>query len=180
MTVTERLHDWSTRIYGPSPVNTPFTWIGDERLAIGSLPTARTLPVLSAEGITHVINCRSHEQVWLSRDLAIERQIFGRDRVASAPMYDFGRPQPPRLWAPAARFGAEALDSPDARLFVHCHQGRRRSVLMAYAILRLRGHGPVDAADMITRHRAEAVLVDAYADSVERWLATEGHQPPNL
>jgi protein-tyrosine phosphatase len=170
--MTGRLHAWSTRLYGPDPDLTPFSWIGGERLAIGNMPTGRTLPILRAEGITHVVNCRATAQVWISRDLAVERRIFGADRVAFAPMYDFGWAQPPRRWARAALFGAKALDDPDARLFVHCHQGRRRSVLVAYAILRLRGFAPADAETLITAHRSDAVIVEAYTASVERWLAT--------
>jgi protein-tyrosine phosphatase len=88
-------------------------------------------------------------------------------------MWDHGRPQPPALWAAAAVFAAQALAAtPDARVLIHCHQGRRRSAMVAYAVLRLRGHAEERASDLITRHRVEAVLVPAYVDSVERWLAT--------
>jgi protein-tyrosine phosphatase len=88
-------------------------------------------------------------------------------------MWDHGRPQPPALWAAAAVFAAQALAAiPDARVLIHCHQGRRRSAMVAYAVLRLRGHATERATDLITRHRVEAVLVPAYVDSVERWLAT--------
>ena len=45
--------------------------------------------------------------------------------------------------APAAEFGARALEEdPAAGVLVHCQQGRRRSAMVAYAILRLRGHDP--------------------------------------
>ena len=58
-------------------------------------------------------------------------------------MWDNGRPQPSRLWAPAARFAAGRLDEdPDAAVLIHCQQGRRRSAMVAYAVLRLRGHDP--------------------------------------
>jgi protein-tyrosine phosphatase len=174
-----RWHALSTRLYGPDPDIDPFSWIGDERLAIGNMPTGVTLPDLIAHGITHVVNARATVQTWFSRDLAAEREIFGRDRVAVAPMYDFGWKQPPRRWARAAQFGAAALDDPDARLFIHCHQGRRRSVLVAYAVLRLRGHAPAEAKTLITEHRSAAMIVEAYTDSVERWLATlDQSEPP--
>jgi hypothetical protein len=44
-------------------------------------------------------------------------------------------------------------------------------VMVAYAVLRLRGHTGPDAAAMILRHRREAELVEAYRISVEEWLA---------
>lgn len=165
-------HRHSTRFYGPSRRTTWLSWIGDEHIAVGSLPTGITLPRLRDAGVTHVINCRSTTQTWLSQDLAAERALFGPTRVVHAPMWDFGQPQPPRLWSAAARYAVGVLaEEPDAGLLIHCQQGRRRSILLAYAVLRLRGHDPEQAAALITTHRTEARLVAAYARSVERWLA---------
>lgn len=61
-------------------------------------------------------------------------------------------------------------------VLIHCQQGRRRSILLAYAVLRLRGHPPDRATGLIALHRSEAQLVDAYLASVERWL-TAGADP---
>jgi hypothetical protein len=44
--------------------------------------------------------------------------------------------------------------------------------MVAYAVLRLRGHDRARAAALVLHYRAEAVLVPAYVRSVERWLAT--------
>lgn len=171
----QRCHRLSTWIYGPSRRTTWLSWIGDQRLAVGNLPTAVTLPRLPESGITHIVNCRSTAQTWLSQDLAAERALLGPSRVVHAPMWDFGQPQPPHLWSAAARFAAQILvDDPDAGVFVHCQQGRRRSILLAYAVLRLRGLSPDEAIELISSHRAEARLVDAYTASVERWLAAGG------
>jgi protein-tyrosine phosphatase len=159
------------RVYGPGTRTTPWTWIGDERIAIGSLPTPASLPQLANEqGITHVVNCRALAQIRFSGDMDMQRAMFGADRVAHAPMWDHGRPQSPDSWAAAAEFAAEALEDPDAKVLIHCQRGRRRSVLVAYATLRLRGHGPEDAARLILLHRKEAHLVPAYRSSVEKWL----------
>jgi protein tyrosine phosphatase (PTP) superfamily phosphohydrolase (DUF442 family) len=147
-------------------------WIGDERLAIGRLPTADTFARLSAEGVSHVVNCRARPQTWLSRDLAAERALFGRACVAHAPMWDFGQSQHPRRWSGAVHFAVRALDEDvGARVLVHCQKGRRRSVLVAYAVLRLRGYPAREASDLIVGHRLEAVLVPVYLADVERWLA---------
>jgi protein-tyrosine phosphatase len=111
-------------------------------------------------------------QTRLSGELVLERALLGADRVGCAPMRDHGRPQSPQLWASAALFAADALAAtPDARVLIHCQQGRRRSVMVAYAVLRLRGHEPAAAKGLIARHRVEAVLVPAYLESVERWIA---------
>lgn len=169
------LHRLSTRYYGPSPTTTWLSWIGDERLAVGNLPTPATLARLPEHGVTHVVNCRAGLQTLFSQDLAMERAIFGRSRVFAAPMWDSGRAQHPALWSAAAQWAATALDDdPQARVFVHCQQGRRRSVLVAYAVLRLRGHRGEDAIDLLRNHRREAVIVPAYRGSVERWLSGRG------
>jgi protein-tyrosine phosphatase len=166
-------HRYSTRLYRPSPRNTPLSWIGDQRIAVGSMPTGVTLPTLAQNGITHIVNCRSTVQTWISQDLAVERALLGRSRVVHAPMVDFGYRQPPRLWSAAALFAAQALaDDPGARVLIHCHQGRSRSVMLTYAVLRLRGHRPDQATALISQHRVEARIVDAYLTSVEQWLAT--------
>jgi protein-tyrosine phosphatase len=139
---------------------------------VGNVPTAASLALLAAEGVTHVVNCRARVQTWISQDLAVERAVFGRAQVMHAPMWDSGRHQPPALWSAAARFAAATLDEhPDAGVLIHCQHGRRRSVLLAYAVLRLRGHGPDAAIDLIVSHRREAEIVPAYQASVERWLA---------
>jgi protein-tyrosine phosphatase len=165
-------HGYSTRHYGPDPRYTWLSWIGDQRIAVGSVPTAATLPRLLDQGVTHIVNCRSIPQTWVSQDLAVERALLGPARVAHAPMWDSGRPQPPRLWSAAAHFAARALtDDLTARVLVHCQQGRRRSVLLAYAVLRLRGLSPREATALLTQHRVEAEIVDTYTASVERWLA---------
>lgn len=166
------------RVYGPGTRVTPWTWIGDERIAIGSLPTPVSLPQLANEqGITHVVNCRASAQTRFSGDMDMQRAMFGIDRVVHAPMWDHGRPQSPDAWAAAAEFAAEALSDPNARVLIHCQRGRRRSVLVAYATLRLRGHSPEDAARLILTHRKEAHLVPAYRASVEEWLAGRGAGP---
>ncbi|GAA1004497.1 hypothetical protein Aple_071750 [Acrocarpospora pleiomorpha] len=165
-----RYHCYSTRLYGPH--TTWLSWIGDQRLAVGSVPTAVTLHRLPEHGITHLINCRSTFQTWISQDLAVERAMFGPSHVVHAPMWDFGRPQSPIRWSAAAHFAVDVLtNDPAAGILIHCHEGRRRSIMLAYAVLRLRGHTSERAATLISQHREEAQLVDAYTASVEAWLA---------
>ena len=91
----QQCHRYSTRLYGPNPRNTSLSWIGDQRLAVSCLPTAATLPTLTDNGITHIVNCRSVAQTWISQDLAVERALLGASRVVHAPMWDSGFPSRP-------------------------------------------------------------------------------------
>jgi protein-tyrosine phosphatase len=171
----------SVRIRRPRPRKVPrpgaagpvLSWIGNERIAISGVPSARTVARLAEQGVTHVVNCRPLVQVRWSGDLAAERAAFGPGRVAHAPMQDHGLRQRPALWAPAACFAARVLDDqPQAGVLIHCTAGRRRSAMLAYAVLRLRGHDRTRAAALVLTYRTQAVLVRAYVRSVERWLAT--------
>jgi len=162
----------STRIYGPRRGLEGLSWVGEERIAIGSVPVGDALRRLPEAGVTHVVNCRAQLQTRISQDLWAEREVFGADHVVAAPMWDHGRAQPAALWAPAARAAAGWLaEDPTAGVLIHCQQGRRRSAMVAYAVLRLRGHDPDEAAGLVLSSRAPARLVPAYQASVEDWLA---------
>jgi protein-tyrosine phosphatase len=167
------VHRHSTRLYGPRRDVSWLTWIGEERIAVGGVPTADSVARLAGLGVTHVVNCRSTAETRFSQDLAVERAMFGAACVAHAPMRDLGRRQHPRLWAPAACFAVRVLDSqPQARVLIHCQQGMHRSAMLAYAVLRLRGHTAADAAALILDHRTEAQLLPAYVSSVEQWMSS--------
>jgi hypothetical protein len=161
---------WNARLRGPDPRLEELSWIGNERIAIGGVVTPATVFRLSERGVSHIVNCRSIGQVRLARDLAIERAIFGEDRVAHASLRDFGHRQNHRRWAPAAIFAAQALEDPDAKVLIHCQKGKHRSVMVAYAVLRLRGYSAAESAALILDHRRGAELLSAYVESVERWL----------
>ncbi|HEX3753303.1 MAG TPA: hypothetical protein VHW06_22245 [Streptosporangiaceae bacterium] len=157
---------------GDRPV---LNWIGDERIAVSGVPSAVMLAGLAEQGVTHVVNCRPRLDVWWTGDLAAERAAFGAGRVAHAPMQDHGLRQRPAAWAAATLFAARVLDEqPRGGVLIHCTAGRHRSVMVAYAVLRLRGHDRDQAAGLVLRYRPEAELLPAYARSVERWLAADG------
>jgi protein-tyrosine phosphatase len=159
-------------VSGPAAAGSALSWIGDERIAIGGVPPALTVARLAEQGVTHVVNCRARAEVRWSGDLAAERAAFGPGRVAHAPMQDHGLRQRPAVWAAAACFAARVLDDqPLAGVLIHCTAGRRRSAMLAYAVLRLRGHDRARASALVLRYRTEAELVPAYVRSVERWLA---------
>ena len=169
-----RAGQWRSReVPGTAAVGLSLSWIGDERIAVSGVPSAQMVARLAEQGVTHVVNCRPRAPVRWSGDLAAERAAFGPGRVAHAPMQDHGRPQRPAVWAAAACFAARVLDDqPQAGVLIHCSAGKRRSAMLAYAVLRLRGHDRTRAAALVLRYRPQAQLVPAYVGSVERWLAT--------
>lgn len=172
MRLLNRVRHWlTTRLYKPSRAVSPYTWIGQSRVAVGAMPMPGSFDGLVVDGISHVVNCRARLQTAFSGDLARERETFGEARVACAPMWDNGRPKAPEDFAAAAHFAVEALRDEGAGVLIHCQQGRRRSVMVAYAALRLHGMSDEDAAREILAHRREGHLVPEYRRSVEEWLA---------
>jgi hypothetical protein len=173
----ERIRQVSGRIYHPSAHTRGHSWIGDERIAVGSLPIGSELDRLPDAGVTHIVNCRARAQTTFSQDLWAERSVFGADRVVEAPMWDHGREQPHAQWAEGATFAARALEDPGAGVLIHCQQGRRRSAMVAYAALRLRGRSEEEAACLVLTGRSVARLVPAYRLSVEEWLESGAPLP---
>ena len=169
-----RAGQWRSReVPGTAAVGLSLSWIGDERIAVSGVPSAQMVARLAEQGVTHVVNCRPRAPVRWSGDLAAELAAFGPARVAHAPMRDHGLRQRPAVWAAAACFAARVLEEqPQAGVLIHCTAGRRRSAMLAYAVLRLRGHDRTGAAALVLSYRTQAVLVPAYVRSVERWLAT--------
>ena len=97
---------------------------------------------LAGQGVTHVVNCRPPALVRWSGDLAAERAAFGPERVAHAPMADTACGSRRGLGAGGVFRRPGPRGQPQAGVLIHCTAGRRRSAMLAYAVLRLRGTTP--------------------------------------
>ena len=110
---------------GPDAAGGLLSWIGDERIAISGVPSARLVAGLAEQGVTHVVNCRPRVPVRWDGDLAAERAAFGSGCVAHAPMQDHGLRQRPAVWAAAACFAVRVLEEqPQAEVLIHLHRGQ--------------------------------------------------------
>jgi hypothetical protein len=47
------------RLPGPDAASPALNWVGGERIAIGSVPSARLVARPAEQGVTHIVNCRS-------------------------------------------------------------------------------------------------------------------------
>ena len=149
------------------------SWIGDERIAVSGVPSARAVAGLAGRGVTHVVNCRPRALVRWSGDLAAERAAFGPERVADAPMRITAGGSRPR---PGRRRRASPPGS--------CRTSRRRecsSTAPRAGAARpwwpTRCCGCAGTTAPGRRRWCSAtgprpILVPAYVRSVEQWLAT--------
>ncbi len=86
------------------------------------------------------------------------------------PVDDDFEPKPPEVFERGVEFALEALQEPEAKLFIHCAAGVHRAPMMALALLGVRGSTVEDAMDLIERLRPAADFADVYVRSVERFL----------
>jgi len=63
-----------------------------------------------------------------------------------------------------------ALESPEAKVFIHCAAGVHRAPMMALAVLGSMGWEVEDAVQMIEARRPVVDFADVYVESVERFL----------
>ena len=135
-----------------------------DRIAVGGgIWNADNMAAVSRAGITHIIDMQIEFD---DRPLAKPHGIV----VCWNPVDDDFEPKPPEVFERGVEFALEALQEPEAKLFIHCAAGVHRAPMMALALLGVRGSTVEDAMDLIERLRPAADFADVYVRSVERFL----------
>jgi hypothetical protein len=135
-----------------------------KRLAFGSkVRLYRHVAKLRELGITHVIDVRMYP----SKKLRAFKTIHLNFK-------DNGRPRPMWFYARALHFYRKALELPNAKVYVMCRAGRRRSASLTYFLLRASGTSPSVAERAVLRSRPCATIVKGYRESGERYLHLRG------
>ena len=139
------------------------TWLTDRIAVGGGIWTADNMEKVVREGVTHIIDMQIEFD---DRPLAKPHGIV----VCWNPVDDDFEPKPPEVFERGVEFALEALQEPEAKLFIHCAAGVHRAPMMALALLGVRGSTVEDAMDLIERLRPAADFADVYVRSVERFL----------
>ena len=139
------------------------TWV-TERVALGGgIWNPRNMEELAQAGVTHVLNMQIEFD---DRPLAERHGI----RVLWNPTDDDFLPKPPELLRRGVDFALEALDDPEARVYVHCAAGVHRAPMMTLAVLCAMGWEMEAAMALIEARRPVADFADVYVESVRRFL----------
>jgi protein-tyrosine phosphatase len=118
---------------------------------------------LAQAGVTHVLNMQVEFD---DRPLAEPHGI----RVQWNPTDDDFLPKPPELLRRGVEFALEALDDPEARIYVHCAAGVHRAPMMTLAVL-CALEWEIEAAMVLIETRRPVVdFADVYVESVRRFL----------
>lgn len=139
------------------------TWITDRIAVGGGIWNDDNMAELVRLGVTHIINMQIEFD---DRPLAAKYPVT----VLHNPTDDDFLPKPPQLFQTAVDFALEALDEPDARVYIHCAAGVHRAPMMTLAILRVLGWPLQKAKDTILARRYVVDFADVYVESVEEFV----------
>jgi len=139
------------------------TWITDRIAVGGGIWNDENMAELVRYGVTHIINMQIEFD---DRPLAEGYPVT----VLHNPTDDDFLPKPPQLFQAGVDFALEALDEPDAKIYIHCAAGVHRAPMMTLAILRVLGWSLKDAKSVILQRRYVVDLADVYVESVENFI----------
>jgi len=141
------------------------TWVTDRIAVGGGIWYEENMAELVRMGVTHIINMQIEFD---DRPLAEGYPVT----VFHNPTDDDFQPKPPRLFHNAVEFALDAMDEPEAKVYIHCAAGVHRAPMMTLAIMRAMGWPLQDAKDLIQKRRYVVDWADVYVQSVEQFIKT--------
>jgi hypothetical protein len=143
--------------------NMDMTWV-TERVALGGgIWNARNMAEVARAGVTHVLNMQiEFDDRPLADGLGIQ--------VLWNPTDDDFLPKPPEVLKRGVDFALEALEDPEAKIYIHCAAGLHRAPMMTLAVL-CALEWDIDSAMVLIETRRPVVdFADVYVESVRRFL----------
>jgi protein-tyrosine phosphatase len=141
------------------------TWITDRLAVGGGIWRPDRMAEMARIGITHIIDMQMEfDDTEIARPYGV--------RVLWNPVDDDFQPKPPEVFQRGVEFALEALDDPQAKLYIHCAAGVHRAPMMTLAVLRAMGWSLGDASQLLEQRRPVADLADVYVQSVEDFMAS--------
>jgi hypothetical protein len=139
------------------------TWVTDRIAVGGGIWNDQNMAELIRMGVTHIINMQIEFD---DRPLARGYPVT----VFPNPTDDDFQLKPPRLFQGAIEFALQALDQPQAKIYIHCAAGVHRAPMMTLALLRVLGWPLEDAKSLIQQRRYVVDWADVYVQSVEQFI----------
>ena len=139
------------------------SWLSDRVAVGGGIWNEGNMIEVVRAGITHIIDMQ------IEFDDTRLAEPFGV-AVLWNPTDDDFEPKPPQLFQRGVEFALDALEDPEAKVFIHCAAGVHRAPMMALAVLRALGFSAEDAAALIQARRSVADLAEVYVQSVEDFI----------
>jgi protein-tyrosine phosphatase len=147
------------------------SWITDRIAVGGGIWVESKMAEVVRAGVTHIIDMQIEFD-----DTAIA-EPFGVE-VLWNPVDDDFQPKPPEVLHRGVEFALNALEEPDAKVYIHCAAGVHRAPMMALAVLRAMGWELEDAKELILGRRYVVDFADVYVKSVESFMANYEAKEP--
>ena len=145
------------------------TWVTGRIAVGGGIWSAENMAAVARASITHIIDMQlEFDDTPLAEPLGIE--------VLWNPTDDDFQLKPPELFQRGVDFAQQALESDEARLFIHCAAGVHRAPMMTLAVLCAQGWDLGTAMETIASRRPLADFAEVYVNSVEKFLQQQGTQ----
>ncbi len=139
------------------------TWVTD-RIAVGGgiWHEEKMIEVVRA-GVTHIVDMQiEFDDTKLAEPYGV--------KVLWNPTDDDYQPKPGALLRRGVDFSLEALEDPEAKVFIHCAAGVHRAPMMTLAVLCAMGWPLQDAIEIIETQRPVADFAQVYVESVEDFM----------
>ena len=146
------------------------TWITGRVAVGGGIWSADKMAEVARAGISHIIDMQIEFD---DTPLAAPHDI----EVLWNPTDDDFEPKPAELFERGVDFGLQALDVPEAKVFIHCAAGVHRAPMMALALLCSMGWEIGDAMETMAAKRPVVDFADVYVESVESFLEQREASP---
>jgi protein-tyrosine phosphatase len=139
------------------------TWVTGRIAVGGGIWNAENMETVARAGVTHIIDMQ------IEFDDTTLAKPYGID-VLWNPIDDDFQPKPAQVFQRGVEFAIEALDQPEAKLYIHCAAGVHRAPMMTLALLCALGWTLKDALRLIETRRPQADFAEVYVHSVQRFL----------
>jgi protein-tyrosine phosphatase len=139
------------------------TWVTGRIAVGGGIWNAENMERVARAGVTHIIDMQ------IEFDDTTLAKPYGID-VLWNPIDDDFQPKPAQVFQRGVEFAIEALDQPEAKLYIHCAAGVHRAPMMTLALLCALGWTLKDALRLIETRRPQADFAEVYVHSVQRFL----------
>lgn len=139
------------------------TWVTGRIAVGGGIWNAENMDMVARAGVTHIIDMQiEFDDTTLAKPHGID--------VLWNPVDDDFQPKPAQVFQRGVEFAIEALDQPEAKVYIHCAAGVHRAPMMTLALLCALGLTLKDALRLIETRRPQADFAEVYVRSVQRFL----------
>lgn len=139
------------------------TWVTSRIAVGGGIWNAENMDMVARAGVTHIIDMQiEFDDTTLAKPHGID--------VLWNPVDDDFQPKPGQVFQRGVEFAIEALDQPEAKVYIHCAAGVHRAPMMTLALLCALGLTLKDALRLIETRRPQADFAEVYVRSVQRFL----------